>query len=248
MLEFFSPHGRCLKLPRFDENTYHTPINHAASISTQEGWKSVKTIRQTKCQDQRDSSLAVRHICKIMISCRFHICPEKDNPPESRVHWGHSANGTLPKICYHGISLANWVMKHLTRSHRKNSGPLLSFSECVTRTKCNLVWHIPTIFVRLSSEKLHTNTLKVTNHCVSYQNEHDKNNHSCNKYYNVSDPHLHHEWQWLAAISPHWQVNNNLLRFSGKQLHERLSFVFLSHFQKQWDDPVLTSPSTWDTL
>jgi hypothetical protein len=132
--------------------------------------------------------------------------------------------------------------------HIEKIQDLCYHSQSVTRTKCNLVWHVPTIFVRLSSEKLHGNTLKVTNHCVSYQNEHDKNNHSCNKYHNVSDPHLHHEWQWLAAISPHWQVNNNLLRFSGKQLHERLSFVFLSHFQKQWDDPVLTSPSTWDTL
>jgi hypothetical protein len=44
----------------------------------------------------------------------------------------------------------------------------------------------------------------------------------------VSDHHLRHEWQWLAAISPHWihhpstadvdKYINDLLKFSGKQL------------------------------
>lgn len=184
----------------FDENTYHTPINHAASIGTQEGWKSVKTIRQTKCQDQRDSSLAVRHICKIMISCWFHICPEKDNPPESRVHWGHSANGTLPKICYHGISLTNWVMKHLTRSHRKIQD-LCYHSQSVSPGP-NAIWC--DIFLQYLwdwvQRNSNGNTLKVTNHCVSYQNEHDKNNHSCNKYQCIGPS----PSSWTAVTSCHF--------------------------------------------
>jgi hypothetical protein len=44
------------------------------------------------------------------------------------------------------------------------------------------------------------NTLKVTNHCVSYQNEHDKNNHSCNKYQCIGPS----PSSWTAVTSCHF--------------------------------------------
>jgi hypothetical protein len=58
----------------------------------------------------------------------------------------------------------------------------------------------------------------------------------------VSDHHLHNEWQWLAATTPHWLhqflivgvVCNNLIKTSGRKPNNYLCPEFLLHFLKQW--------------
>jgi hypothetical protein len=120
-------------------------------------------IRETLCQDQPYSSLAVRIICKAMISSWLHVCPGKDNPALSpnQLSWYQSC----------GLGCEAPGQNH----NKMNSGTSLSFSDCATRIKWKVLasqalsshisvdlcylW-ISTMVLNISEPKIHLETGK----------------------------------------------------------------------------------------
>jgi hypothetical protein len=64
----------------------------------------------------------------------------------------------------------------------------------------------------------------------------------------VSDLHLHHEWQWIAAITPYWLHHHptmgidkyifNLLKIPQRESNKNLHPEFLSHLHQQWEASI----------
>jgi hypothetical protein len=76
------------------------------------------------------------------------------------------------------------------------------------------------------------------------QNKHNKNEWAHNLVcvtHKVSDHHLHHGWQWLAAITPHWTHKlstvgvDKLMAFSGNNYMKShvLSFYYISRSNRK---------------
>ncbi len=74
---------------------------------------------------------------------------------------------------------------------------------------CKPTYPVEIIYAYKIAQKFCNSTLKVTvvSEFWSNQNKHDKNkcdNNLMRVIHKAGDCHLHHKWQWLAAITPHW--------------------------------------------